>query len=1514
MSSPHAFGASYYVSSAGNDTNDGLSTASPWNTIAKVNATTFTSGDQVLFRSGDEFLGQININQSGLTLGAYNSGAKPIISGAGRLTGWTPSGSFYVAQSSGIVKNLFANGVQMTLARYPDSGFLPVATAVGLTTITAVAINQASGYWNGANVRMRSSDFTFETRAVAGYDGANINFASAPDYAMAAGWGFYLDNLLSELDAPGEWYCDPATKLVYFWAPASVDPDTLSVYASTVDYGVNSSQNYITVQDLEFRYQAATALRFTGSASNVQLASNTISSSLLNGIQFSGTSASCTVDGNTLQDINGRGITFANTHDSVISNNSVSNIGLAPGYGYSGGDGMTGIHLAGGYSNIVRGNAVDSTGYNGIRGDGRYNLIENNTINNSMLKLADGGAIYTFNWNHTEMTLGSTIRKNTITNVVGNLDGDPGSWKQAHGIYLDFASHDMIVTSNTISHVNSSCFFMQYDDYRNTFSSNTLSDCAQGAGGRYIHIEQHPASGYYGQHTINYNRFYPGKSGQTMVYLLDNSDAALPYSPGAFDYNYYSNPYHDATRFITVAYPGGSASYGYDSLTAWRAAMGLDIHSFEVDPSSPSVSMTAPAEGATLSGTVTISATASDNMDMAGVQFKLDGADLGTQDTATPYSISWNTTLASNGAHVLTAVARDMTGNSSTSTAINVTVSNSALSQPANVVGAAASTGSIVWSWDSVTGADGIRVVSVSSADLSGDLAGSAAAWAETGLSTNTAYTRRIVAFNATDVSTSVAVTTYTLAAAPTSFALTAVYFSSIAVSWAANQNPAGTAFQAMIWTAGGSTTSLTLTANTTAFTGLNQYATYYLAVRALNGAGIPTAMSVVLSTITRASYNVRDYGAAGDGTTDDTAAIQAAINALPAWGTLIIPDGTYMINAIANSGSYGLLLKSSITISLSAGATLKAIPNASASYAILHLSNISSVTIQGGAIEGDRSAHTGVTGEWGMGVNIIQSHNILIDGVTAKECWGDGFYVGGSTPTGITLQNVLSDHNRRQGMSIVSVSNMVVRNSTFSNTIGTLPEAGIDIEPNAGQTVSNVLITACSLLNNNGEGYQGGVPGANTGVAFVQDVVLDGNTARGNAQQGIEVSNSTGTRILNNIVDGNGSYGIYLRNGADQSTVSGNTVTGGATDGLVEYLDSGNTMTGNSVTGNAGRGIYTVDCTGSAISANTVWLNGRATAWDTPMPASVSGTAASTGSIVWAWNAVSGAAGYRVLSVSSANLSGDLAADAFSWAMTGLSTNTAYTRRVAAFNAIGVSTSVYITTYTLAAMPTSFALTKVYLSSITVAWAANQNPAGTAFQAMIWTAGGSTTTLTLTANTTTFTGLAQYATYYLAVRALNGNNIPTAMSVVLSSVTGAGSAYCAAQRDVHKTNGPFFTIQSAVDDLPKTLTGPACVIIKDSAVYPETVTVEGFTNDNSSITIMLDPILTAHPTVAPAGGAAGFVIRQASVNVFNIDVKPTGNVSYGVQASSALISISSVNVDAGGHITVAGIILSSWS
>jgi lysophospholipase L1-like esterase len=124
------------------------------------------------------------------------------------------------------------------------------------------------------------------------------------------------------------------------------------------------------------------------------------------------------------------------------------------------------------------------------------------------------------------------------------------------------------------------------------------------------------------------------------------------------------------TTYYFRAYATNSAGTGYGTIQSFTT---LDI-------TAPTVSMTAPANSATVSGSsVSLAATASDNVAVAGVQFKLDtSTNIGSEDTTSTYGVTWDSTAAVDGPHTLIAVARDAAGNYATSTAVTVTVDNTA--------------------------------------------------------------------------------------------------------------------------------------------------------------------------------------------------------------------------------------------------------------------------------------------------------------------------------------------------------------------------------------------------------------------------------------------------------------------------------------------------------------------------------------------------------------------------------------------------------------------------------------------------------------------------------------------------------------------------------------------------------------------------------------------------------------------------------------------------------------------
>src|SRR5687767_11786244 len=89
------------------------------------------------------------------------------------------------------------------------------------------------------------------------------------------------------------------------------------------------------------------------------------------------------------------------------------------------------------------------------------------------------------------------------------------------------------------------------------------------------------------------------------------------------------------------------------------------------------VNITSPSSGSTVRGTVPASATVTiiGGLTVRGVQFRIDGVNLGSEDTDSPYSVPWDTRTASNASHTVTAVARDLLG-ASWSDQVTVTVDN----------------------------------------------------------------------------------------------------------------------------------------------------------------------------------------------------------------------------------------------------------------------------------------------------------------------------------------------------------------------------------------------------------------------------------------------------------------------------------------------------------------------------------------------------------------------------------------------------------------------------------------------------------------------------------------------------------------------------------------------------------------------------------------------------------------------------------------------------------------------
>jgi parallel beta-helix repeat protein len=339
---------------------------------------------------------------------------------------------------------------------------------------------------------------------------------------------------------------------------------------------------------------------------------------------------------------------------------------------------------------------------------------------------------------------------------------------------------------------------------------------------------------------------------------------------------------------------------------------------------------------------------------------------------------------------------------------------------------------------------------------------------------------------------------------------------------------------------------------------------------------------------------NVRSYGVKGDGVTDDTTNLNTAISG---GGVVVIPEGTYMINAVTdirdNPTTGGIVIPSNTILFISPKAVLKAITNDSEQYGIVRVKDSENVRIcGGGTIQGERTTHTGVGGEFGHGVMINGAHNVVIEDLTIKDCWGDGIFFGagtgslGSPPVNVTAQNVLIDNVRRNGISVIYGERIKIENCEIKNTNGTPPSCAIDLEPefvSMGYTIQGISINNCNFIDNDNDGI----------LAFpeVYNLLVSGCLSKGN-NRGIVLFGTKGGKLVGNSCKENTLSGIHLEGCIGVSVTANETVLNGENGISVIGSSEKNTITANVSSSNTGSGIYVGGSSKNIISSNITRSN----------------------------------------------------------------------------------------------------------------------------------------------------------------------------------------------------------------------------------------------------------------------------------------------------------------------------------
>ncbi len=510
------FATNYYFSNEGSDAANGRSINKPWKTIGRLAKIKLRPGDTVLFRRSDVFEGGLRILQSGtvekpIVITAYGEGADPILTGAVQVNNWKDLGNDrYEATVAKQVYDVFAGDERYTPARFPNNDFLTIDQGFGKDSIAVAALTQPDGYWNGALLRIRPLDWVYETRTVATYQkgliiqGRQNRYAIEASftertqagkiglYAFQKGYGFYLEGLPQMIDTVKEWAWQQNKLLLQL--PDEKDINSIKANAVVTDYGVwiNAGVKNITIKGLHFKQYEKAGVGVAWHVGNINVSVNQFNQIHGVGVLLDSASLNCVISYNNFTDILGRGISALEPVGLEISGNTIKRIGLVRGQGWSGVNGASGIVIHNveramqtdtsfAHHNLVKYNRVDSCGYNGIRVDGSYNLVEKNVIDHCSMTLNDGANLYCFG-KGPGVTHHSIFRNNIVRYSIGDSKGTPGNPNLAFGIYIDNNSTDMLVEGNTVISTGASGILNNDASFNNTIRNNIIYDCKEGLG------------------------------------------------------------------------------------------------------------------------------------------------------------------------------------------------------------------------------------------------------------------------------------------------------------------------------------------------------------------------------------------------------------------------------------------------------------------------------------------------------------------------------------------------------------------------------------------------------------------------------------------------------------------------------------------------------------------------------------------------------------------------------------------------------------------------------------------------------------------------------------------------------------------------------------------------------------------------------------------------------------------------------------------------------------------------
>jgi hypothetical protein len=575
-------GTIYFISSSvGNDSltaTQAQNCSTPWQSLSKLNSffPSLLPGDSVLFKRGDRFYGTINVTKSGISgrpiiLGAYGTGADPVVSGFTSVTAWTNLGG-NIWESSSAVSTLSSmrmvriNGVNTPVGRYPNSGYLQYQTYTGNTSITSGSLTGTPS-WTGAEVVIRKNNWILDRGIITSQSGGTLTYTGG-GYNGSANWGFFIQNHPGTLDTQGEWYFNPSTEKLRIYSAST----PTGVEGSTVDNLLNlQGQSYLTIDGLDFVGSNRDSL-YLDNASSITIQNSSVIFSGHDGVHGStnGSSSGFVLRNCKIDSTNNNSVLLsAQFAGAQLIGNQITNNALFAGAGDAG-DGTYYSMRIDGDNSVIQSNRVIGSGYVGIGFNGANTNVSYNFVTNFCSVKEDGAGIYT-----STAALGKVISYNTILNGIGNSQGNPdGVTNQANGIYNDDASTGISVIGNTIANMPGEGIAI-HNATSITIRSNVLYNNGATDGGG-ISIRTDNTNDFLTGMNVTDNRIVARTSNQRTLKMLSVHDDVATW--GTFDSNYYARPIDDAAPINVVKTLPFYTDTNY-SLSGWQSLSGQDIHS-----------------------------------------------------------------------------------------------------------------------------------------------------------------------------------------------------------------------------------------------------------------------------------------------------------------------------------------------------------------------------------------------------------------------------------------------------------------------------------------------------------------------------------------------------------------------------------------------------------------------------------------------------------------------------------------------------------------------------------------------------------------------------------------------------------------------------------------------------------------------------------------------------------------------------------------------------------------------